>query len=268
MQRSILMQPRASVAAAAFALLLLAVTPSRASGLNDTGQSACSNAAGTMVPCGATAADGRYGRDAAAATQKLTKTGAGAAGFDFTKIANDGSTLPESAQRGANPGDWACTRDNVTGNVWETKTDDSLSVRYRGHRYTWYSTAGNNGGNAGTAGSFASCNATLGISTPCDTAHYIAAINAAALCGYTNWRLPTMHELLSIVHYGAASPPLDLGYFQEPLYDPSSPFPGLWTGVTAAFDPSVAWNVRTDSGAPVTFFKAAQFNVYLVRSAP
>jgi hypothetical protein len=268
MNRSIEMKNPARRAAAAAALWAIGTTIVVAAGLNDTGQSACSNGAGAAVPCGATAADGRYGRDAAAAAQKLAKTGAGAGGFDFTKIANDGSTLPAGAVLGTNPGDWACTRDNVTGVTWETKTDDSQNLRYRGHRYTWYSTAPDNGGNAGTAGSFASCNATLGISTPCDTAHYVAAINAAALCGYTNWRLPTMHELLSIVHYGASSPPLDLGYFQDPIYDPNSPYPGLWTGATAANDPSVAWNVRTDNGAPVTFFKAAQFNVYLVRSAP
>jgi hypothetical protein len=239
-----------------------------AAGLNDTGQSACSDSAGLTVPCTASSADGRYGRDAAAAALKLTKVGGGAGGFDFTKIANDGSTLPAGAPPGDNPGDWACTRDNVTGNVWETKTDSSLSLRYRGHRYTWYSTAPNNGGNAGTAGSFSSCNATLGIQTPCDTAHYIAAVNAAALCGYTNWRLPTMHELLAVVHYGASLPPLDLSYFQEPLYDPSSPFPALWTGTTAAFDASAAWVVRFDYGNPISWFKIAQFNVQLVRSAP
>ena len=156
----------------------------------------------------------------------------------------------------------------MTGNVWETKTDSSISLRYRGHRYTWYSTAPNNGGNAGTAGNFSSCNATLGVQTPCDTAHYITAVNAAALCGYTNWRLPTMHELLGVAHYGTSEPPLDLDYFQGPLYDPSSPFPALWTGTTAAFDASVAWAVRYDYGNPVTFFKAAPFNVQLVRSAP
>jgi hypothetical protein len=77
-----------------------------------------------------------------------------------------------------------------------------------------------------------------------------------------------MHELLAVVHYGTSSPPFDLTYFQEPLYDPSSPFPALWTGPTAAFDPAVAWAVRYDYGTPVAWFKAAQFNVTLVRSAP
>ncbi|MEE4379693.1 MAG: hypothetical protein V2J55_19570 [Candidatus Competibacteraceae bacterium] len=60
-------------------------------------------------------ADHQYGRDPAAAAGVLPKTGSGSKGFDFTKIANDGTELPDSAALGTNPGDWACTRDNVTG---------------------------------------------------------------------------------------------------------------------------------------------------------
>jgi hypothetical protein len=42
----------------------------------------------------------------------------------YTKIANDGSELPDSATLGTNPTDWACTKDNKTGLIWEVKTDD------------------------------------------------------------------------------------------------------------------------------------------------
>ena len=59
-----------------------------------------------------------------AGTGALPKTGAGAAGFDYTKIANDGSELPADAPLGSAAGEWACTRDNATGLVWEVKTDD------------------------------------------------------------------------------------------------------------------------------------------------
>ena len=42
----------------------------------------------------------------------------------YTKIANDGSALPETAVLGSNPKDWACTKDNKTGLTWEIKTTD------------------------------------------------------------------------------------------------------------------------------------------------
>ena len=70
--------------------------PARAE-LNDTGQDLCAEQVeGTveMVECtpentGDTATaprqDGRFGRDAAARVGNLSKTGAGVAGFDFTK---------------------------------------------------------------------------------------------------------------------------------------------------------------------------------------
>ena len=42
----------------------------------------------------------------------------------YTKIANNGLRLPDSATLGTNPTDWACTKDNNTGLVWEVKTTD------------------------------------------------------------------------------------------------------------------------------------------------
>ena len=53
------------------------------------------------------------GRDASAIAS--TKTGVGGAGFDFTKIANNGDELLPNAALGKGLKDWACTRDNVTG---------------------------------------------------------------------------------------------------------------------------------------------------------
>jgi hypothetical protein len=235
--------------------------------LNDTGQTACHDAAGAAIPCIGSGTDGGFGRDAAAVAAVLTKVGAGAAGFDFTKIGNDGSALAANAAIGDNPTDWGCTRDNVTGLTWETKTDSSSSPRYRGNYFAWYSTAGNNGGNTGTTGSFASCNATLGAVTPCNTANYIAAINAAALCTYTDWRLPTIRELQGIMHLGANGHTLDLTYFQDPAFNPSVPFTAFWSATTVAADPSYVWVQRYDNGSPRTWFKNSAFFVYLVRGA-
>lgn len=109
------------------ALLIPAI---HAAGLNDTGQTSCYNAVDVSAACSAAVGgdagtnprqDARYGRDVQAAVGTLSKVGAGAAGFDFTKIANNGTTLPASAALGIATTSWACTKDNVTGLIWEVK---------------------------------------------------------------------------------------------------------------------------------------------------
>ena len=54
----------------------------------------------------------------------------------YTKIANNGAELPDSAYFGSNTGDWACTRDNATGLIWEVKTTSGL--RNQSNTYTNY----------------------------------------------------------------------------------------------------------------------------------
>lgn len=193
--------------------LLFAAVPVHPAGLPDTGQDICYN---NTVADGVLAAnldsiardagthprqDCRYGRDPAAAAGVLTKTGAGVKGFDYTKIANNGATLGAGAALGTATAAWACTKDNITGLTWEVKTATSTDLRYSGHTYTWYSTDGSiNGGNAGDTGGN-TCSATLPGSL-CNTQAYVAAVNAAQLCTYFDWRLPTQRELLTLVDAG------------------------------------------------------------------
>ena len=102
------------------------------------------------------------GRSAADRYGLLSKVGASsAAGRDYSKIANDGSVLPADASLGSGPGDWACTRDNHTGLIWEVKVNAPTDLRHQGHAYTWYDpdptiNAGLPGSADGTA-----CNGTL-----------------------------------------------------------------------------------------------------------
>ena len=238
-----------ALAAAALLALLPLTLLAQTHPLNDTGQISCYNDSNNAVVCDATTTgntgtrphqDGRYGRDVASPT----KVGAGAAGFDFTKIANDGSPLLASVALGTGSGDWACTRDNVTGLTWEVKTTGGL--RSSDHLYTWYFTA-NNGGTAGNVGTGTSCGNTLSAySNQCNTSNYIAAINAAVLCGATDWRLPTRRELLSIVHNGLSSGPLvDATYFPNTLSNV------YWSRDTSMQSTSNAWTVRFDSGVGI-----------------
>jgi hypothetical protein len=86
--------------------------------LNDTGITFCGDDSTNTASCASVGADGgtysrqdaTQWRDAAAAASQLFKVGGGGAGFDFTKIANDGSALPANAALGSGPSDWACSR--------------------------------------------------------------------------------------------------------------------------------------------------------------
>ena len=177
--------------------------------LNDTGIDWCSDGGDDFLDCPVAAypgQDGDFGRDAAARMGTLEKVGSGDAGFDFTKIANDGSELPASATLGIGPQDWACTRDNVTGLTWEVKTSDG-GLRDRINTYSWYQPDGLNMGVAGNQDE-GSCGG-----SSCDTTGFVKAVNNQGLCGASDWRLPTVSELLSILHLGGMIPAVDAAFF-------------------------------------------------------
>jgi hypothetical protein len=243
--RSFVISVPISVTIALPALLaVFAAETVSAAGLNDTGQTLCYDAANTAVACSAAVGgdggvnprqDARYGRDAAAGASQLSKIGAGAAGFDFSKIANNGSSLAASAALGSAATDWACTKDNVTGLTWEIKPPAGL--RASAHTYTWYSTAATNGGNVGAVGSD-TCGGTLSAyGNQCNTQNYVAAVNAVGLCGASDWRLPSQRELLTIVRADATSPSVDITYFPNTISD------WYWTSSTYVFRPTDAFLV-------------------------
>ena len=245
------------------ATLILTLTGTAlAAGLNDTGITGCWNDS-AVVTTGVEADSGthprqdcRYGRDAAAKAGKLTKTGAGSKGFDFTKIANNGSVLTATAALGSAATDWACTKDNVTGLIWEVKTTTGL--RNKDHSYTWYnSNAATNGGAAGTA-SGGTC-ATTG---RCDTEKFAADVNAAGLCGATDWRMPTKPELVSIVDYGIAypGPTIDTTWF------PNTIASHFWSASASSGYSYYAWYVYFYYGYAYDYYKSSSYRVRLVRA--
>lgn len=239
--------------------------PISAGPLNDTGLLRCWNNDSPPLDCPYSPfpdQDGDHGRDALARVGQLTKIGGGEAGFDYTKISNSGNPLAASAALGNGPDDWACTRDNVTGLVWEVKVVDTAHLRHVNHSYTWYSTDGSvNGGVAGSAGTANSCNSTA---TQCNTQAFVSAVNSQRLCGHSDWRMPTLPELQSIFHFGQY-PNIDLDYFTIP----ESTIFWIWAGNSSSREPGRAWVMQwgNGNGDTGTWNKSNAYRTWLVRTA-
>lgn len=217
-------------------LLAFVALPALCAGLNDTGITNCGDASTTSSAICAIFGDAgssprqdaRYGRDPQAGSGNLTKIGGGGNGFDFSKIANDGTVL------GAAASDWACTRDNVTGLIWEVKT--AFGLRNQSHTYTWYQTV--NGSNWGVAAG-GSCES----GGRCDTQKFVADVNQAGLCGFNDWRMPSIKELENIVDFSRINPAIDPSYF------PNTPLDQYWTSTPDSMTSGqFAWLVDFQSG--------------------
>jgi hypothetical protein len=239
-------------------LLSWVALPALAAGLNDTGIGFCGDETTNSANCTTVfvdtgthpGQDARYGRDAAAAAGKLPKVGGGEAGFDFTAL--DASGQPTTPGSGANP--HPCVRDNVTALVWEVKTADG-GLRDQNWSYTWYDSVHNYGGNAGTASGTTNCET----SGRCDTEKYVADVKASALCGFSDWRMPTDDELQGIVHYGRTNPSID------PTYFPNTPGSNFWSGSPDAYYSNYAWFVNFNYGYVSYYGRYFDFQVRLVR---
>ena len=211
---------------------------------------------GDPVPAGQ---DALFGRDADPADNDSSD---GHAGFSFTKLDANGDPLAIQSgdwQAGGNTEEgtyWHCVRDNVTGMVWEVKTDDG-GLRDSGWTYSWHdSDPDSNGGDQGLA-SADECSAGV----RCDTASYVQAVNATQLCGYSDWRLPDTEELLSIVSKDRISPAVDTAFF------PNMQSGYYWSSVSVSNESDSAWLVNFFMGYEYTLSKQQSDRIRLVRVA-
>jgi hypothetical protein len=97
---------------------------------------------------------------------------------------------------GGNYSQTECVKDYSTGLVWESKHPVNSSLRYVGRTYTNFDdtaklqvSTGISTGRAPTVSEITAATNSIG---------YVTAVNAAALCGFTDWRRPTIGELESI----------------------------------------------------------------------
>ena len=136
----------------------------------------------------------------------------------------------------------SCVRDNITGLIWEGKTDDG-GLRDKDNTYT------NLGGGAAT-----------------DTSGYVAAVNALNLCGFSDWRLPTRNELINLVDYGKTGiAPINATAFGN------TALTNYWSADVRSDATSRAWPVSwaIEGGGSVSAPRSLSFAVRLVHgSAP
>ena len=221
--------------------------------LNDTGFDTCATAleAGRLCPIDSfKEQDGDNGRDSEASEGTLEKSGSGRAGFDFFKVDAKGKPLASGAE------EWDCVFDNRTGLLWEVKkSSDGLDLQSTASKFTWYiNDSSINGGDPGTETGGTSCN----LNGDCNTTAYIAAINAENLCGYSNWRLPTVMELTSIIDHGAVQPAVDTDFF--PL---AQTLLAYWTQTVYA-NGGDAWAVEFNTGTVGRRARSSEAYVRLV----
>ncbi|MEA3486997.1 MAG: DUF1566 domain-containing protein [Thermodesulfobacteriota bacterium] len=128
----------------------------------------------------------------------------------YTKLDAQGNDLPDDAA------EWVMVRDNVTGLIWEVKTDDG-SIHDKDNKYTWT-----------------------------DMGCFIDVLNSEKFGGYSDWRMPNREELRSIVDCGRYKPAIDAGYF------PNTVSSNYWSSSIYANSTYRAWSILFNYGGDVS----------------
>ncbi|MGX9728817.1 MAG: Lcl C-terminal domain-containing protein [Candidatus Electronema sp. VV] len=153
----------------------------------DTGQRICYDNE-KVIPCPADQNSPFYGQDAQY----------NGPAHSYTKLGQNGAELDDDAT------EWIMVKDNVTGLIWELKdnmdgTADYTNLHDVDNVYFW-------------------CKRSIGAGYCNDannTEDFINAINTEAFGGYTDWRLPTAKELLTLIDYTRLiSPFVNIEYFK------------------------------------------------------
>lgn len=141
---------------------------------------------------------------------------------NFTKLDIRGKELPGSASS------WSFVRDDVTGRIWEKRTDDG-SIHDKDHLYTFK-----------------------------EAEVYVETLNRVKYGGRSNWRIPTLKELSTIIDFDESVPSVNTRLFpdQHPSF--------YWSSTLFLDDPDYAWGVMFHQGEAYNHYKRIRFFVRAV----
>ena len=189
---------------------------------------------------------------------------------DYTKLDARGNKLSSSARS------WACVLDNRSGLIWEVKTDDG-GARDKDNTYRW----GGKGVSDVVLGDYQGNNkraeSTWNGKGPRydDWDELVEAANSEQLCGFSDWRVPDLYQLASLVRCrGSNYKNLDAGCsgsYQKPTIDteyfPNTQSSRYWSASPNADYSNDAWQLYFNDGYDYNY--GLRFNndhVRLVRS--
>ena len=133
----------------------------------------------------------------------------------YTKLDANGNDLPVEAN------EWVMVRDNVTGLIWEVKTNDGgIHDTHNGY---WWDDAQDG---------------------------FIATLNAQNFGGFSDWRLPTVKELSFIRNMDTYQPAINTDFF------PNTQAFYYWSSTTNAGNPFYAWIVDFFDGFVIPGYKS------------
>lgn len=179
----------------------------------------------------------------------------------FSKIDASGKELLQNATL------WACVLDKNTGLTWEIKSSDPKSPHYFANTYRW------GGKTVDSVMYFMEEGYQLGASSPFqdgedaqrfdDWNQLIDISNSEKLCGHSNWRLPTIEELISLAAKEKKPRVNGSGPFINGYYFPFVNF-GYWSSTAVSNYSNYAWSFYFSYGEPKTKYRGDKLRVMLV----
>jgi hypothetical protein len=172
----------------------------------------------------------------------------------YLAVSASGKVLDASIAPGA------CVLDQFTGLIWEVKSERPGLRDWR-NTYSWYDPQEAHGGELDYRGT---ANGGECSGSGCDTAALVETVNAAGLCGYSDWRIPARDELGSISdpRKSGSPPTINTRYF--PFTQPGE----YWSANDYQFQWNAAWVWSFRTGLDRVEWKHSPRYVRLVRGQP
>ncbi len=141
----------------------------------------------------------------------------------YTKLNSAGETVTS--------GEWDMVKDNLTGLIWEMKTDDG-TIHDQNKQFN-----------------------------KSDTQAVTSELNSTKFGGFSDWRLPTIKELITIIDHDKLYPSaaVNTDYFPKLVAAP------YWSSTNLAGGVNVGWAVNFNHGNPEFEYSKNVYRVMAVR---